>query len=166
MRLIHRRHALGAIAALALSPAVRAQQAAVPATVKMVVPFPAGGAVDVVARKMAEAMAKHMGTTFIVENRPGASGAIGARAVASAAPDGSMLLYAHSGMVTAQAMGAKIDLPKEFRPVARFTAGPHLLVVRADSPYKTQRDLVDAMKASPGKLNFGSGGPGSPTHLM
>ncbi len=166
MRLIHRRHALGAIAALALSPAVRAQQAAVPATVKMVVPFPAGGAVDVVARKMAEAMAKHMGTTFIVENRPGASGAIGARAVASAAPDGSMLLYAHSGMVTAQAMGAKIDLLKEFRPVARFTAGPHLLVVRADSPYKTQRDLVDAMKASPGKLNFGSGGPGSPTHLM
>jgi tripartite-type tricarboxylate transporter receptor subunit TctC len=166
MRPIHRRHALGAIAALALSPAVRAQQATVPATVKLVVPFPAGGAVDVVARKMAEAMAKHLGNTFIVENRPGASGVIGARAVASAPPDGSMLLYGHAGLVTAQAMGAKIDLLKELRPVARFTAGPHLLVVRADSPYKTQRDLVEAMKASPGKLNFGSGGPGSPTHLM
>ena len=166
MQSLHRRHVLGAIAALALSSLAHAQPAAVPATVKLIVPFPAGGAVDVVARKMAEAMAKHMGNTFIVENKPGASGAIATRAVAMAAADGSNLLYAHSGMVTAQAMGAKIDLLKEFRPVARFTAGPHFLVVRADSPYKTQRDLIDAMKANPGKLNFGSGGPGSPTHLM
>ncbi|MBK6649050.1 MAG: hypothetical protein IPG42_04640 [Betaproteobacteria bacterium] len=108
MQSLHRRHVLGAIAALALSSLAHAQPAAVPATVKLIVPFPAGGAVDVVARKMAEAMAKHMGNTFIVENKPGASGAIATRAVAMAAADGSNLLYAHSGMVTAQAMGAKI----------------------------------------------------------
>ena len=170
MQSINRRHtlrALGAAAAtLSLSPWALAQQAGIPATVKLVVPFPAGGAVDVVARKMAEAMAKHMGNTFIVENKPGASGAIAARAVAMAQADGSTLLYAHSGLVTAQAMGAKMDLLKDFRPVAKFTAGPHLLVVRSDSAYKTQQDLVDAIKANPGKLNFGSGGPGSPTHLM
>lgn len=170
MQSINRRHtlrALGAVAAtLSLSPWALAQQAGIPATVKLVVPFPAGGAVDVVARKMAEAMAKHMGNTFIVENKPGASGAIAARAVAMAQADGSTLLYGHSGLVTAQAMGAKMDLLKDFRPVAKFTAGPHLLVVRSDSAYKTQQDLVDAIKANPGKLNFGSGGPGSPTHLM
>ncbi len=166
MQSLHRRQALGIIATFAISPFANAQPFAVPATVKLVVPFPAGGAVDVVARKMAEAMAKHMGNTFIVENKPGASGAIATRAVAMAAADGGTLLYGHSGLVTAQAMGAKIELLKEFRPVAKFTAGPHFLVVRSDSPYKTQRDLIEAMKTSPGKLNFGSGGAGSPTHLM
>jgi hypothetical protein len=164
MRPIHRRHALGAIAALALSPAVHATAGHRSRHGQGGGAFPRRGRGRRGGAQDGGSHGQTHGHTFIVENRPGASGAIGARAVASAPPDGAMLLYAHSGMVTAQAMGAKIDLLKEFRPVARFTAGPHLLVVRADSPYKTQRDLVDAMKASPGKLNFGSGGPGSPTH--
>jgi tripartite-type tricarboxylate transporter receptor subunit TctC len=162
-----RRQCIATAATLLLSPvAALAQNTDLASTVKIVVPFPAGGAVDVVARKIGEQMAKGLNRTVIVDNKPGAAGLIGIRAVAHTAGDGSTLLYAHSGLVTGQAMGAKFDLLKEFKPVAKLTFGPHLLVVRTDSPYKTQADLVNAMKVNPGKLNFGSGGAGSPTHLM
>lgn len=165
----HRRHFLASASATAaefISPRVFAQSRNVPGTIKLVVPLPAGGAVDVFARKLAEGLAKALNTIVLVDNKPGAAGLIAARAVATAAPDGSAILYVHSGMVTAQAMGAKMDLLKEFRPVAKVSSSPHLLVVRADSAYKSVRDLLAAMKANPGKLNFGSGGSGSPTHLM
>lgn len=162
-----RRQCIATAATLLFSPvAVLAQNTDLASTIKIVVPFPAGGAVDVMARKIGEQMAKGLNRTVIVDNKPGAAGLIAIRAVAPTAGDGSTLLYAHSGLVTGQAMGAKFDLLKEFKPVAKLTFGPHLLVVRTDSPYKTQADLVNAMKANPGKLNFGSGGAGSPTHLM
>ncbi|MEK7346421.1 MAG: tripartite tricarboxylate transporter substrate binding protein [Pseudomonadota bacterium] len=169
MHSLNRRQTLSALAfaaASALCPTAFAQNPALPATIKLVVPLPPGGAVDVVARKIADAMAKHLGTSVIVDNKAGASGMIAARAVASAPADGSVLLYAHSGMLTAQAMGAKVDMQKDLKPVAKLSFGPHFLVVRSDSPYKTQADLVNALKANPGKLNVGSGGNGSPTHLM
>ncbi len=166
MQRFNRRHCIVAAAALLLSPLSWAESSPLPPAIKIVVPFPAGGAVDVTVRRLGEQLAKGLATTVIVENKPGASGVIGIRAAAPAAGNGSVLLYAHSGMVTAQAMGAKIDLLKEFKPVAKLSVAPHLLMVRADSPYKTQRDLIEAMKAKPGKLNFGSGGAASPTHLM
>ncbi len=162
-----RRQCIATAATLLLSPvAALAQSTDLAPTIKIVVPFPAGGAVDVMARKIGEQMAKGLNRTVIVDNKVGAAGLIAIRAVAPTAGDGSTLLYAHSGLVTGQAMGAKYDLLKEFKPVAKLTFGPHLLVVKSDSPYKTQADLVNAMKANPGKLNFGSGGAGSPTHLM
>lgn len=169
MHSLTRRQTLSVLAfaaANALCPAALAQSPALPATIKLVVPLPPGGAVDVVARKLADAMAKHLGTSVIVENKVGASGMIAARTVAGAPVDGSVLLYGHSGMLTAQAMGAKVDMQKDLKPVAKLSFGPHFLVVRSDSPYKSQADLVNAIKANPGKLNVGSGGNGSPTHLM
>jgi tripartite-type tricarboxylate transporter receptor subunit TctC len=164
-----RRHTMIGLAATAAALAgskVFAQTRALPATIKMIVPLPAGGAVDVFARKLAESMSKSLNTVVVVDNRPGAAGLIGERAVATAPADGSMFLYGHSGLVTAQAMGAKMDLLKDLRPVIKLSSSPHLLVVRGESPYKSLKDLLAAMKSTPGKLNYGSGGPGSPTHLM
>lgn len=165
----HRRTLLaagGAFAALALLPShARSQPGPWPATTRFVVPFSAGGAVDMMVRKLADLMAPALGTTAVVENRPGASGLLAAKAVAKSAADGSTILYLHSGMVTVQAVSGRLDILGELRPVIKITAGPHLLVVRGDSPYKTQADLVAAIQAQPGRINFGSGGLGSPPHL-
>ena len=164
-----RRHLLGQLAALALfglSPATRAQTAATPAITRIVLPLPAGGGVDVFVRKLAEAMGKSMGATVIVDNKPGASGLIAAQAVASAPADGSALLYLHSGILTAQALGARLDILRDFKPLGKISSSPHVLVVSGTSPHKSQAELIKAIQSAPDKLNYGSGGKGSPTHLM
>ena len=169
MSTLDRRHLLGQLGALALlglSPATRAQTAAAPAITRIVLPLPAGGGVDVFVRKLAEVMGKSMGGTVIVDNKPGASGQIAVQAVASAPADGSALLYVHSGILTAQALGARIDLLRDFKPLGKISSSPHVLVVGGSSPYKTQAELIKAIQSMPDKLNYGSGGKGSPTHLM
>lgn len=153
-----------AVSVLAL-PAV-AQTAATPATTKIVVPLPAGGAIDAFVRKMAESMAKNMGATVIVDNKTGASGLIAVQNVLSSPADGSTLLYLHSGILMAQAITGRIDLLRDFKPIAKVSSTAHLLMVPASSPYKSVAELIKAMKDNPGKLNFGSGGNGSPTHVM
>ena len=153
-----------AVSVMAL-PAV-AQTAATPATTKIIMPLPAGGGVDVFARKMAEVMAKNMGANVIVDNKPGASGLIAVQNVLSSPADGSTLLYLHSGILMAQAITGRIDILRDFKPVAKASSSAHLLMVPASSPYKSAAELIKAMKDNPGKLNFGSGGNGSPTHVM
>lgn len=156
----------GAFTALALLPLrARPQPSAWPATTRFIVPFSPGGAVDTMVRRLAELLAPQLGTVAVVENRAGASGLLAAKAVAKSPADGSTILYLHSGMVTLQAVSGRLDILGEFRPVTKITAGPHLLVVRGDSPYKTQAELISAIQSQPGKLNFGSGGVGSPPHL-
>ncbi|MDH4479591.1 MAG: tripartite tricarboxylate transporter substrate binding protein [Rhodoferax sp.] len=155
-----------AVTTLALAFPVIAQTVTAPSVTKIVVPLPAGGGVDVFVRKLAEVMAKKMNATVIVDNKPGASGQIAVQAVASSPADGGTLLYLHSGILMAQTITGRTDILRDFKPVGKVSSSPHVLVVHASSPYKTTADLIKAIQASPDKLNFGTGGNGSPTHLM
>ena len=158
---------LTAAAVLAsLAPMAMAQSAAGPDVYKIVVPLPAGGGVDVFVRKLGESLAKHLNKSVIVENKPGASGQIAVQAVASGPADGSSILYMHSGILTMQEVTGRTDVLRDFKPIGKVSSSPHLLVVSATSPYATLADLIKAMKSAPDKLNYGSGGKGSPTHLM
>ncbi|HPV24598.1 MAG TPA: tripartite tricarboxylate transporter substrate binding protein [Casimicrobium sp.] len=161
-----RRRLVGALMSVpVLAPLAAAQSAWPNRVVKLVVSSPAGGGVDLFARGLAERLSAALGQTMIVDNKPGAGSLLGTKAVAQSAPDGYTLGYLHSGLVTQQAMNAKIDLLKEFRLVAKLSSTPFMLVVRADSPYQSTKDLIAAVRANPGKLSYGSGGVGSPAHL-
>ncbi len=149
----------------ACAPAVWAQANWPARPIKIVIPAPAGGAVDVFVRLLGESLATALGQPVIADNRPGAGGLIGTKLVSASAPDGYTLGYLHSGLITAQAMNPQLNILKEFRPIARLTASPFLVVVRADSPYKTFKELLAAVQANPDKLSYGSGGNGSPAHL-
>jgi tripartite-type tricarboxylate transporter receptor subunit TctC len=143
-----------------------AQTAAGPDTYKIVVPLPAGGGVDVFVRKLGEALAKNLNKTVIVDNKPGAAGLIAVQAVATGPTDGSAILYMHSGILTVQEITGRMNVLRDFKPIGKVSSSPHVLVVSAASPHNTLADLIKAMQSAPNKLNFGSGGKGSPTHLM
>jgi tripartite-type tricarboxylate transporter receptor subunit TctC len=137
--------------------------------VQIVVAFSAGGAVDTVARVLAQSLSDRLGQPFVVENRPGASGGIGAQSVAKAAPDGYTLLMAP---ITSYAMSATLlrtvqsfDLAKDFAPVATIGDVPLLLVVHPSVPARTLSEFVALAKAKPGQLTYGSSGNGSTEHL-
>ena len=146
-----------------LAPAAQAQP--YPSkVVRIIVPYPAGGATDILARILAEKLTPMMGQTFIVENRPGASGNLGFGYVAKADPDGYTLLMGTANMTIAPAFSS--DLPynplKDFAPVATVVSSQNLLVIRPDLPAKDLKELIAYAKANPGKLNFGSSGIGTP----
>jgi len=136
--------------------------------VTMVVPFPAGGALDVVARALAEEMRKHLGQPVVVENRVGAGGTVGTGAVARAAPDGHTILFG-SVATHAIAPGVYRSLPydalKDFVPVMQVTSSPLLVTSSAKLNATTLAELIAAAKAQPGKLNYGSTGNGTAVHL-
>lgn len=167
MTAISRRRMLTITGALgtALGPRLVWAQAAWPATTRIIVPGPAGGPVDLISRRLGDKLATALATTVVVENKPGAAGLLGFKAAAGAAPDGSTLAYVHSGHLTLQAMGGRLDVLQEMRPVSKVSASPFVLAVPAASPFKTQADLLADLKARPGKLNYGTGGIGSPAHL-
>ena len=136
--------------------------------VKFIVPFPPGGATDIAARLLGEQLTQLWGQSVIVENRGGAGGGVGAAEAARAAPDGYTLFFPSGSVMTAnQYVYAQLnyDPAKDFVPVTVVVSGPQVLVVQASSPYKSVKDLLDAAKAQPGKLTFGSAGIGSQTHL-
>lgn len=163
---LHRRQVLaGLLAGPALAATSWAQSAWPSAQIRIVVPAPAGGGVDVFARVVGEQLAAVLKQTVIIDNKPGAAGLIGTKAVAQAAPDGHTIAYVHSGLVTVQAMNPRLDLLKELRPVAKLSYSPFMAVVNAESKIMTLADLLAAVQANPGRLTFGSGGPGSPAHL-
>jgi tripartite-type tricarboxylate transporter receptor subunit TctC len=154
----------GAVAALGLAGLGPLAQAAGD-SLRIVVPYPAGGAPDNLSRLLATEVSRDLGISVLVENRPGASGLLGARVVSQAPPDGTTLLYASSGHVTLSAINPKFDLMRELRPVVRLSASPFVAVVSAQSPYKTMAELVAAAQAQPGKLSYGTAGQGSPAHM-
>lgn len=117
-------------------------------------------------RKLAEALAKQLNASVIIDNKPGASGQIAVQAAAKSAPDGSTIFYMHAGILTAQAISGRMDVLKDLKMVSQVSTAPHALVVTGNSPYKTLDELMAAIKKSPGKLNYGTGGAGSNTHLM
>jgi tripartite-type tricarboxylate transporter receptor subunit TctC len=135
--------------------------------VRIVVPFGPGGAVDTVSRIVGQRLSEQMKTPFIVENRAGASGNLGAEAVARAAPDGYTLLMGANGLATNGALFGSLpfDTLRDFKAVARIGYAPLVLVVPASSPAKSLRELVATAKAQPGKLSYGTAGNGSSGHL-
>jgi tripartite-type tricarboxylate transporter receptor subunit TctC len=131
------------------------------------VPYPAGGGVDVLTRTLGDVVAKQWGQSVVVENRPGAGGVIASQAVATAPPDGYTLIMVASGHATNPLLYPKIpyDTFKDFTPISLLASSPNILLVRADSPFKTMADLIAAAKAKPGSLSFAHAGTGTSTHL-
>lgn len=130
--------------------------------ITMVVPYSPGGAGDIVARQLALQMGKRLGTTVIVDNKPGASASIGAAFVARAPNDGYTLLYDATPFSINPALLPNLPYNiKSFQPLSLVTLMPNLIIVSKDSPIRDQNDLIARAKAAPGKLNFASGGSGT-----
>ena len=136
--------------------------------VRLVVPFPAGGTVDAVARTVAQQLAEPLKQPVVVENRAGGAGSIGSEAVARAAPDGYTLLMGTAsthGTNPAVQKALPYDPVKDFAPVALVATTPYILVVHPSVPASTTAELLALARAQPGKLNYGSYGAGSSNHL-
>ena len=137
--------------------------------VTIVVPFAAGGTTEILARLLGQKLEERLGKPFVIENKPGAGTAIGSNAVAKSTPDGYTLL-----MATSTPMAINVTLHKnlpydpavDFVPLALVAQSPFVLVVNPELPVKSVQELVAYAKANPGKLSFGSGGPGAPHHLF
>jgi tripartite-type tricarboxylate transporter receptor subunit TctC len=161
--------ALASTAALALALPVAAQDKYPNKTVRVLVPFAAGGATDVLTRIAAAELGKRLGQTFVVENPTGAGGIIGATQAVKAAPDGYTLLAGSPGPVTIMpAISAKplpYDAERDLVPITLIADSPGGMTVGKNSPYKTVQELLAAAKASPGKLSCGSSGIGAFSHL-
>jgi len=135
--------------------------------IHVVNPWPPGGPADLVARPIMEKLAEALGQAVVLENKPGANGTIGTAFVARAAPDGYTLLFSHVGPIAISPALQQLpyDPVKELVAITQFVSGPTVLVVRPDLPVKSVPDLIAYAKANPGKLTYGSVGPGSTTHL-
>lgn len=156
---------IAAVLSLVAAGAARAEYPDKP--VRIIVPFIAGSAPDVAARQVAQRLTSGLGQQFIIDNKPGVAGNIGAEVAARAAPDGYTLLLFTSSHVLNRFLYAKVnfDALKDFVPITMITRIPSLMVVPPSSPAKTVAEFIALAKASPGKLNYGSGGVGSLAHL-
>ena len=135
--------------------------------ITLVVPYPPGGATDILARKLAGPLGQRLGQSVIVENRAGASGMIGAELVAKSPPDGHMLLANSSIHVIVPSLFSKMtyDPVRDFIPVTVVSSSPLMLVVTPALPVKNIKGFIALAKARPGDMSFGSSGAGSSTHL-
>ena len=135
--------------------------------VRIIVPFPPGGATDVLGRVLAVRLQTAWGQTVISEYRPGAAGVIGTRQVVAAPADGLTLLMASTGAILALAggQGGTFDVTRELAPVSLIAAPPYILVVNPNVPVRSAAELIAHATANPGKLSFGSSGAGSASHL-
>ena len=136
-------------------------------SIRLVVPFAAGGGVDVVGRIIGKALSDNIGVGVIIENRGGAGGISGMDAVAKAAPDGYTLLVSHSGFAAMPGLYGKLpfDPVKDYDGVITATSGAYALAVATRQPWRSVADVIAAAKANPGKLTYGSAGIGSTVHL-
>ena len=137
--------------------------------IKLIVPYPPGGATDVIGRILAKNLGESLGQQVLVENRGGAGGNIGAEAVAKAAPDGYTLLMgavtSHSTMATLEKGKLRYDILKDFTPVMIVGSVPLVIVVNPNVPVRTLKGLVEYAKANPDKMNYASSGPGAPQRM-
>ena len=160
--------AAAGLAALARCLRPRPARAAYPErALRLIVPFPAGGAVDAVARLIAKALGDTPGVQVVIDNRGGAGGVIGMDAVAHAAPDGYTLILSHSGLTAMP--GLYRDLPfdpvRDFAGVVTMASGAYVLVAGRAAPFASVGDLITYAKAHPGKITYASAGIGSTVHL-
>jgi tripartite-type tricarboxylate transporter receptor subunit TctC len=158
------------LASLAFAGGAFAQAGYPDKPITMIVPFPPGGVADTVARPVAEALARELGQTVIAENKAGAGGATGIGAAARAPADGYTILMSLSSIsILPEAdkiLGRKPQFTlDQFKPIARFTADPTVLVVRADAPWKTFAEFVADLKTKPGRYNYGSSGNYGTMHV-
>jgi tripartite-type tricarboxylate transporter receptor subunit TctC len=167
--MISRRALLASGVAFGAGIATRAEAQSYPdRPIKLIVPFPAGGPVDVTARIVAQALSPIIGQPVVIENRGGASGAIGGKAAAAAEPDGYTLMCGNiSSLVVTPVVNNNRDYDPAtaFVPVAHISQNHQIMVIPPDFPAKTVQEFVAYAKANPGKLNFGSPGPGNAGHL-
>ncbi len=165
----------GAIAGLAilgslavLSDAAIAEEAAFPAKpVRVLVPFPPGGAVDIVARTIGDELTRRWGQSVVIENRPGAGGVIASQAAATSAPDGYTLILVASGHALNPHIYAKLpyDPFNDFAPISLVGSSPNMLLVRSNSPFRSVTDVLAAARQRPGYLSYGHAGNGTSPHL-
>ena len=159
------------LASLVLLPALAIAQGVFPTrTITMIVPFPPGGLADLVARPVAEAMSRELGQPVVIENKAGAGGGIGMGFAAKSKADGYTVLLALSSLtVIPEADGllgrAPLFALADLRPIARFTADPTVLAVRAESPWKTAKEFIDDAAKRPSAINYGSSGNYGTMHV-
>jgi len=167
---MNRRSALLASLLLSGATLVSAQTAWPTRSITMIVPFPPGGLADLVARPVAEAMSRDLGQPVVIENKGGAGGGIGMGLVAKSKPDGYTVVLALSSLTVIPEADAVLGRApmyalNDLRPIARFTADPTVLAVRADAPWKTVKDFVEDAKKRPGAINYGSSGNYGTMHV-
>jgi tripartite-type tricarboxylate transporter receptor subunit TctC len=165
-----RRHTLATCLALGLTAVAGTAWAQAYPTkpIRVIVPFPAGGGTDIIAREVTHKLSSTLGWSIVVENKAGSGGNIGVDAAAKAAPDGyTLALGQTSNLAINPTLYGKMpyDSVKDLTPVSLVASAPLVLVVAADSPYKTLADVVAASKAKPASLNFASAGNGTVAHL-
>jgi tripartite-type tricarboxylate transporter receptor subunit TctC len=170
--MIDRRTCLALLPGLCL-PMLRASPAAALAAypsrpVRILIGFPPGGGIDIVARLLAPKLAERLGQPFVVENRPGASGLLAAQAVAQSEPDGHTILFGTTGNLSVNPVlypNPGFDIDRDLAPLTQVASLPFILMVNAAVPARSFAELIALAKAQPGKLNFGSSGSGGLPHL-
>jgi tripartite-type tricarboxylate transporter receptor subunit TctC len=160
--------ALAALAMLIGASGVALAQDTFPSRpVHLLVPFPPGGAVDIVARTLGDVLSKRWGQTIVVENRPGAGGTIAASVAAKAAPDGYTIILVASGHAIVSYLYPSLpyDPVRDFTPLALVASSPNMMLVRADSPFRSVGDVLAFARQNPGQLSYGYPGNGTSPHL-
>lgn len=167
--MIRRHHFLrGLAAALALGAAMPAALAQSSKPIRLVVPFPAGGATDLFARTLSQKMGERLGTSIVIDNKPGAGGSLGSDMAAKATADGQTLLFTTTSTHSiGPAIGAKLpyDTVRDFTPIAHVGNAPSIMLVPNSSPAKTVKEWIEYAKKNPGKLNYASSGNGTIVQL-
>ena len=160
-------HRIAFVLCLALAAPWAGAQEYPTRSVRVVVPFAPGGGTDIVARLLAQHLSQRLSQSFVVENQPAGSGIVGSNYVARAIPDGYTLLFAFSSLASSARLVSKLpyDPVADFSPITLATTSPLLLIVSASVPAKDVKEFIAYAKANPGKLNYGSSGPGSSPHL-
>ncbi len=158
----------GLAAALALGAAMPAALAQSSKPIRLVVPFPAGGATDLFARTLSQKMGERLGTSIVIDNKPGAGGSLGSDMAAKATADGQTLLFTTTSTHSiGPAIGAKLpyDTVRDFTPIAHVGNAPSIMLVPNSSPAKTVKEWIEYAKKNPGKLNYASSGNGTIVQL-
>jgi tripartite-type tricarboxylate transporter receptor subunit TctC len=158
---------VAAFALLVFAASASAQEAYPSKPVHLYVPYPPGGAVDIVARTLGDALGKTWNQSVVIENRPGAGGIVAEQALVQAPPDGYTLILVASGHALLPLFYDRLpyDTFKDFTPISQIGSSPNMLLVRADSPFKSVSDVIAAAKAKPGALSYGHAGNGTSPYL-
>jgi len=162
------RYAIALVAVFGFVNALPAQAQQYPAKpIRLIVPFVAGGSADVLSRVLAQRLTQQYSQQVVVENRPGSGGHVGAEAAARAAPDGYTIVFGTIGIHAAYTIYSKLnyDPSRDLQPVSMYADVPNILVVHPSVPVKNVKEFIALAKSNPGRLNFGTAGSGSSTHM-